>query len=169
MCGRGWGWSRSLEPPAPVVFGPSPVGELVITNDEGGVRLFLRVKGPVEEDIMVFGQAPCSAGRSKRRNVSLPGAAAAGVDGLSEITDLYKARFGEPRPGTKVFIVTCQQKDGWEGMRFQTSEIVPGLPAKPAKDAKGELNESQGLPGLNGVGAAGGGADGGGSDRHGRK
>ena len=61
------------EPPARVVFGLSPVRELVITNDEGGVRLFLKLAAPPTEDIMVFGQAPCSAGRSKRRNVSYLG------------------------------------------------------------------------------------------------
>ena len=65
------------EPPAPVVFGPNPVRELVITNDQDGVRLFLRVTAEwaggdarlAGEDLMVFGQGPCSAGRSKRRNV----------------------------------------------------------------------------------------------------
>jgi hypothetical protein len=47
---------------------------------------------------------------------------------MSEITDLYKAKFGEPRPGTKVFIVTCQQKNGWQGFDQETSEIVPDRP-----------------------------------------
>ena len=61
------------EPPAPVVFGLNPVGQLTISNGEGGVRLLLKVSGPVTEDIMVFGQAPCSAGRTKRRNVSYLG------------------------------------------------------------------------------------------------
>ena len=135
-------------PPARVVFGLSPVRELVITSDEGGARLFLRLAGAPTEDIMVFGQAPCSAGRSKRRNVSYLGLLSAGEDGMAEITGLYKAKFGEPRAGTKVFIVTCQQKNGWKGMEHETSEIVPGLPAKHAKDAKGEeLNELNGLMG----------------------
>jgi hypothetical protein len=53
------------DPPAPVVFGLNPVGQLTITNGEEGVRLRLKVSGPVAEDIMVFGQAPCNAGRSK--------------------------------------------------------------------------------------------------------
>ena len=58
------------EPPAPVVFGPNPVGDLLIVNDEGGdVRLLLNV-GPATEDIMLFGQAPCSPGRLKQRRVN---------------------------------------------------------------------------------------------------
>ena len=36
---------------------------------------------------------------------------------------------GEPRAGEKVFIVTRQQKDGWEGFDQETSEIVPEKPA----------------------------------------
>ena len=116
------------EPPARVAFGPSPVGQLVITNGEGGVRLFLTVKGEVTTDIMVFGQEPCSAGRQKRRNVSYLGLLPAPKDGLSDITEIYQARYGEPRAGVKVFIVTCQQKDGWKGTEQATSEVVPRRP-----------------------------------------
>ena len=39
------------EPPARVVFGLSPVRELVITNDEGGARLFLRNAYPVASGV----------------------------------------------------------------------------------------------------------------------
>ena len=116
-------------PPAPVAFGLNPVGQLIITNGEGGVRLLLSITAPVAEDIMVFGQAPCSAGRSKRRNVSYLGLLPAPQSGLSDITDLYLARYGEPGMGQKVFIVTRQQKDGWEGFDQVTSEIVPPKPA----------------------------------------
>ena len=118
-----------LTPPVPVIFEPSVVGRLTLTNGEGGVRLLLNVTGPVTEDIMVFGQAPCSAGRMKRRNVAYLGLLPAPQDGMSDITDLYVARYGEPRPGEKVFIVTRQQKDGWEGDDYETNEIVPEKPA----------------------------------------
>jgi hypothetical protein len=83
----------------------------------------------VTEDIMVFGQAPCSAGRSKRRNVAYLGLLPVPQDGMSDITDLYVARYGEPQAGEKVFIVTRQQKDGWEGDDYETNEIVPEKPA----------------------------------------
>ena len=118
-----------LVPPAQVVFGPNPVAQLTISNGEIGVRLRLLVSGPVAEDIMVFGQAPCSAGRMKRRNVAYLGLLPAPQDGMSDITEMYVARYGEPRAGQKVFIVTCQQKDGWEGYDKETNEIVPEKPA----------------------------------------
>src|SRR5208283_4346733 len=105
-----------------------PVGQLTITNVQDGVRLLLNVTASLAEDIMVFGQAPCSAGRRKRRNVSYLGLLSAAEDGLSDITAIYVARFGAPRPGERVFIVTRQQKDGWEGYDQQTSEIVPAAP-----------------------------------------
>ena len=116
------------EPPQRPAFQPNPVGELVITNDGDGVRLWLKVSGPLTEMVMVFGQEPCSAGRTKRRNVCFLGLLPPPVGGLSEITALYKARYGTPRAGRKVFIVTCQQKDGWKDVDHQTSEIVPDLP-----------------------------------------
>ena len=106
-----------LTPPAPVVFGLNPVGQLVITNGEGGVRLLLNITAPVAEDIMVFGQAPCSSGRRKRRNVSYLGLLPAPQAGLSDITDLYVARYGEPAVGQRVFIVTRQQKGRLGGLR----------------------------------------------------
>jgi hypothetical protein len=116
------------EPPARVVFDLSPVRELTIVNDERGPRLLLRVTAPPTEDIMVFGQEPCSAGRSRRRNVSYIGLLSFPQNGIIDITALYTAKFGAPRPGTKIFIVTCQQKNGWKGLDQETSAIVPDRP-----------------------------------------
>jgi hypothetical protein len=123
------GLPPTLEPPAPVVFDPIPIGRLILTNGEDGVKLLLAVSGEVTTDIMVFGQEPCSAGRSKRRNVAYLGLLPAAAGGMSDITDIYKARYGEPQAGTKVFIVTRQQKDGWQGLAQESSEIVPDRPA----------------------------------------
>jgi hypothetical protein len=144
------------EPPAPVAFSPNPVGDLVIPNDEqDGVRLLLNV-GTVTEEIMVFGQAPCSAGRMKQRRVVYLGLAGAATNGQCDITDLYTARFGEPRPGQKVFVVTCQEKDGWKAQDHVTSAIVPpksplaenagNQEAKAEIAAKTEAPEAQSAP-----------------------
>jgi hypothetical protein len=78
------------------------------------------------------------------------------IDGLSDITGLYRARYGEPKPGTKIFIVTCQQKDGWKAFDKETSEIVPDRPevhqatAEPAGSQyvlmhKGSTRDAQGI------------------------
>lgn len=122
------GLPPTLEPPEPVTFGLSAVGRLTITNDEHGVRLWLTVSGELSEDVMVFGQAPCHSGRYKRRNVAYLGLLPPPTGGMSEVTQLYTARYGEPRPGQKIFIVTCQQKDGWKGIERETCAIVPNPP-----------------------------------------
>ena len=122
------GLPETLEVPACPVFSQSKVGRLVSENGADGVRLYLEVSGELNEDIMVFGQEPCSRGRYKRRNVSYLGLLPPPIGGRSEITRLYKAKFGEPRPGQKVFIVTCQEKDGWKGLDLETSATVPERP-----------------------------------------
>jgi len=135
------GLEPSLEPPAPVVFPRHPVGQLVIENTEDGVRLWLEVSGELETDIMVFGQEPCPAGRYKRRNVCYLGLLPPPIGGRSEITQLYRARFGEPRAGRKVFIVTCQHQNGWKGQEREASEIVPDRAEGFQATAKGENSQ----------------------------
>ena len=122
------GLPADLEPPAPVVFDPSPAGRLIIENGADGVRMYVAVSGELATDIMVFGQAPCSSGRYKRRNVAYLGLLPPPIGGRSEITSLYKARYGEPRPGEKVFIVTCQTRNGWKDWDQEASEVVPEPP-----------------------------------------
>jgi len=122
------GLPETLEVPTRPVFALSNVGRLVIENGADGVRLYLVVSGELNEDIMVFGQEPCSCGRYKRRNVSYLGLLPPPIGGRSEITRLYQAKFGKPGPGQKVFIVTCQEKDGWKGLDQETSATVPDRP-----------------------------------------
>ena len=90
----------TLEPPARVAFGRSAVGELVSENTEAGVRLRLRIAGELNEDVMVFGQEPCSSGRRKRRNVAYLGLLPPPVDGMSEISPTStRPGMANPRPG----------------------------------------------------------------------
>jgi hypothetical protein len=112
------------DPPDPVVFGPNPAGSLLTVNDpEGGVRLLLTASAP-SEDIMVYGQAPCSAGRRKLRWVCYLGLLGPVTNGMSDITALYAARFGKPPASQRIFIVTCQEKNGWQGQDKVLSAVV---------------------------------------------
>ena len=47
------------------------------------------------------------------------------VNGWSDITELYVARYGVPLVGSVVFIRTCQQVDGWADVPKVTSALVP--------------------------------------------
>jgi hypothetical protein len=67
------------------------------------------------------------AGRTERRPsyLALLGPA---TNGQCDITAAYIARFGQPRPGQKVFVVTCQEKNGWKAQGYVASAIVPASP-----------------------------------------
>jgi hypothetical protein len=114
-----------LWPTPKPIFKPTPVVGLSVTNGRDGVRIMVRVSGPVEEDIMVFVQAPCSAGRKKWRHGAYLCLLPAPAGGEADITAQYVARFGEPEPGTKVFIRTQQQRDGWKDLEKDLGEVVP--------------------------------------------
>src|ERR1035438_4926508 len=115
-------------PPEPVVFGPNLVEELIISESQGRLRFQLRVSGPVTEDIMVLGAAPCSAGWRKCRKPVYLGLLPAPEGGVSDITEMYVRRFGEPKAGERVFIRTRQHTNGWEGWNKDVSEVVPVKP-----------------------------------------
>src|ERR1035438_1141982 len=86
-----------------IVFGPNVVEGLTISRDQGRLRFALRVSGPVTEDIMVFGAAPCSAKWRKCRKPVYLGLLPAPEGGVNDITEMYVQRFGEPRAGERVF------------------------------------------------------------------
>ena len=117
-----------LWPPEPVKFDPSPVTALTVMYVNGQLRLRLQVTGPITTDIMVFGQAPCSAGWKKWRSGAYLGLLPPPRSGECDITDLYVNRYGQPLPGKKVFIRTRQQKDGLEAEDCDLSELVPVRP-----------------------------------------
>lgn len=127
------GLEMLLWPPERVVFGPNPVTGLAVSYTDDHVKLRLRISGPVAEDIMVFAQAPCSAGRKKWRHGACLVLLPASQDAECDITDLYVQRYGEPEPGKKIFIRARQQKDGWEGRDHEFSEVVPVKPVATAK------------------------------------
>jgi hypothetical protein len=113
------------DPPELVVFGTNPISDLVIVPDQsGGVRLLLNV-GPVAEDIMVYGQAPCSRGLMKHRRVCYLGLLGPAPNGQSDITALYVGRFGQPAAGQRVFIVARQERNGWQGPEKEVRATVP--------------------------------------------
>ena len=77
---------------------------------------------------MLLGEAPCSAGRMKHRRVCYLGLLGAAANGQCDITAPYIARYGQPTAGQKVFVVTCQHKNGWKAQDHVTSAIVPPKP-----------------------------------------
>ena len=110
--------------PAPSV-GPNPVAELAVTNNGGRVSLKVRVPSTPAQYTLVQGAAPVSAGVRCVTHFPYLGLLPAPVNGWSDITELYVARYGAPLVGSVVFIRTCQQVDGWADTPKVTSALVP--------------------------------------------
>ena len=112
-------------PPGRPQFPANPVGALSITNSNGAIGLQLSVSRTPAADIIVRGAAPCSQGVSFVRDFTILGLLPAASGGASEITEMYVKRYGIPREGSRVFIRTNQEIDGWEDNFKQTTAVVP--------------------------------------------
>jgi len=112
-------------PPGRPNFNSNPVGALTITRTANGVALELKVPRSPAHYLMLMGTAPCSRGMACPRRFTLLGALPVPVSGVSNITDLYVAKYGVPPAGTRVFIRTRQVADGWEDEPKDTTAVVP--------------------------------------------
>jgi hypothetical protein len=119
------GLSQLDLPPAVPSFSPNPVAELAIANTGDTFTVKLRVPSQPGQYTLVQGAAPVSAGVRCVQHFPLLGLLPAPVDGWSDITDLYVARYGVPMAGTAVFIRTCQHTDGWTDLPKVASAFVP--------------------------------------------
>jgi hypothetical protein len=114
-----------MDPPAPPKFPDNPVGQLLITNANGSVRVQLNVSGIPTRFTIVSGSRPRSAGTTFVDHFTILGLLPDPEGGLSDITDLYLAKWPFLPAGSRVFIRTMQQINGWEDSPRQISALVP--------------------------------------------
>jgi hypothetical protein len=119
------GMEQVVEPPERAIFATNPVGALTITNNAGVIALKLAVPRAPAHYVMVLGTSPCSAGISRPRRFTLLGTLPASAAGMSDITDLYVAKYGVPPVSARVFIRTRQTANGWEDLQKDTNAVVP--------------------------------------------
>ena len=119
------GMDTVFDPPDRPRFSANPVGALTITNTGGDIALELKVSRAPAHYTMLLGTAPCSSGVSRPRRFTLLGALPDPVGSVSNITDLYAAKYGVPPVGTRVFIRTRQIANGWEDLQKDTTAVVP--------------------------------------------
>jgi hypothetical protein len=119
------GLEMLLDPPEAPKFGPNPVGQLTITNSNGVIAIKLSVSAEPAQSIVVSGSKPRSAGTTFVDHFTILGLLAEPSRGVSEITDIYLAKYPVLPVGSRVFIQTVQQIDGWQDLPRQTSAIVP--------------------------------------------
>ena len=114
-----------LDPPTFPDFGDNPVGTLTITNSGGDIALKLAVPSAPTAYLLVAATAPGSAGASYPGRFVFLGLLPEPVAGVSDITELYVARYGIPPVGTRVFIQTVQQVNGWQSLPHRVTAVVP--------------------------------------------
>jgi hypothetical protein len=114
-----------MDPPAEPKFPDNPVGRLLITNTNDIARLQLEVLGTPTGLIIVSGARPRSAGTTYVDHFTILGVLPDPEQGLSNFTDLYLAKWARAPVGSRIFIRTVQQIDGWQDVPTETSAIVP--------------------------------------------
>jgi hypothetical protein len=85
-----------LDPPDAPRLGLNPVREIIITNTNGAIAIKLTVSGKLPQYIVVRGTKPRSAGVSYVDHFTILGVMPDPDRGVSDITDLYVGKYGEP-------------------------------------------------------------------------
>jgi len=101
--------------PAPEpVWSTSPVVELSATFTGGRFSLKARLTRPPAQHILVCAAAPVRSGARYVKRIPFLCLLPPPIDGWSDLTDFYVARYGVPKPGWTIWIRTCQHIDGWQ-------------------------------------------------------
>jgi len=97
--------------------------DLDISYPGGKCTIKLRVRGTPAQLILVQGARPVRSCVRYVLDFPFLGLLPPPLDGWSYITGMYVARFGTPKPGTAVWIRTCQHTDGFidvpKALRFR--------------------------------------------------
>ena len=128
-----------LYPPERPAFDMRPLGPLMIGDGLDGFTLLLGVLKVPAGHTLVFGSPPCPAGRRVCRDYRFLGLLPAPHRGASDITELCLRKFRNLPAGSRVFIRTWQQVDGWRApYPVQTTVVIPGKPAPTTKRRRGQ-------------------------------
>jgi len=120
------GLSQFDTPPAEPVWNPSPVGDLLAMFIDGKFSLKIRLDGPPAQHILLYAAAPVRNGVRYVNHFPLLGLLPPAKDGWSDITELYVARYGVPKPNWAIWVRTCQHIDGWTDVpKLARSRLPP--------------------------------------------
>ncbi len=120
-----FGQEQVTAPPASPQFPDLAPQALLITNTAGVIAMKLTCPTSPGENTIVRASAPLSAGRQTCGNFRLLGTCPTPVQGSSDITSLYTARYGAPSAGKKVYVQVSQMIGGWEQVPVSFWAIVP--------------------------------------------
>lgn len=100
-------------PVPPPLFDESPVLELVVTLIGGKPSIKLRVRGAPAQCIVVQAPGPKRSGVQVVQHFPTLGLLPPPIDGWSDITEMFVARYGVPKANMAIWIRTFQHIDGW--------------------------------------------------------
>jgi hypothetical protein len=101
------------------------VAGLVITNGPGGIKISLICPGNPGDHTVLSASFPTSARRKVWTDYRFFTFCPPPECGSADVTARYRARFGVPPIGSKVFVQTKQMIDGWEDEPQEFSAVVP--------------------------------------------
>lgn len=113
-----------LPPPQPVFPRPA-ISAMQITNGPGGIRILLTCAHDPGDHTIVSASFPQSARKKVWTDCRFIGFCPAAVGGSADVTALYRATFGVPFIGSKVFLEAKQMINGWEDKPRKFSALVP--------------------------------------------
>jgi len=126
-----------LHPPERPVFGLDRPGPLMIGDGGDWFTLLLGVLKVPAGHTLVFGSPPLPAGRRVCRDFRFLGLLPAPYRGASDITELYLEKFRHLPAGSRIFIRTWQQIDGWrDSFPAQFTVVIPGKPNPAARQKR---------------------------------
>jgi hypothetical protein len=115
-------------PPAEPVWSTNAVEELVATFIDGKFSLKARVSGPLAQHTLVGAAAPVRSGVRHVNHFPFLCLLPPPKDGWSDLTELYVARYGVPKPNWAIWIRVCQHIDGWiDAPKVLHSRLPPSV------------------------------------------
>ncbi len=115
------------------VFAPFELVRLLPVLHHGTLALKLSVAKASEGYTLVYGSRSFNAGRRYCDKFLYLGALPASAASERIITEMYARRYERPRPGSRIFIRTVQQINGWRGFPQVTSAIIPATDSPAAQ------------------------------------
>ena len=74
---------------------------------------------------MLWGAPPCSQGQATSPGAVFLGTLTSPINNEIDVSTAYKARYGSPAVGSKVFVRVNQNINGWQDIPRQFAAIVP--------------------------------------------
>jgi hypothetical protein len=119
-------------PVPPPLFDENPVLELVVTIIGGKPSIKLRVRGLPAQCIVVQAASPKRSGVQVVQHFPTLGLLPPPVNGWSDITEMFVARYGVPKANMAIWIRTFQHIDGWidvpKVLRFRIPPLAVTTP-----------------------------------------